>query len=212
MAQSRETLLRKKREYAARIYAERRELIKERNRQSRKRTIDADPDEWRKRAKAYNEAYQFRHPERRAGTIKRYYEKNRDACNRRVVLCARKRKESDYNYRLAVKLQTRLALKLRAVRPPTEYTAEIIRWFEWLRARGYPDWRADGIEVDHVVPVSRFNIQAHGAEAAINCWRNLFPVSRSFNRNKRAKILPAYIRKVRALAEEYIYERQNAVA
>jgi metal-responsive CopG/Arc/MetJ family transcriptional regulator len=77
MKQSRETLLRKKREYAARVYAERSEFINEMNRQSRQRAKEANPDKWRERTRAYNAAYHARHPEKRKATVKRYYEKNR---------------------------------------------------------------------------------------------------------------------------------------
>ena len=204
--------MRKKREYAARVYAERSEFINEMNRQSRQRAKEANPDKWRERTRAYNAAYHARHPEKRKATVKRYYEKNRHACNQRVIQRARDRKATDEHYRIGVKLQTRLALKIRAARASVECTSEIIRWFDWLRTRGFSDWRAGGVEIDHVVPVSRFNVKARGAEAAINNWRNLFPVTREFNRAKKAKIMPDYIRQVRALADEYTYERQNAVA
>jgi len=90
--------------------------------------------------------------------------------------------------------------------PTTEESEQIHRWFEWLRANGHADWRAAGVEIDHVIPVSRFNVEAHGAGRAINHWRNLFPLSKDENREKRAKIIPAYIRKVWRLADQFANE------
>jgi hypothetical protein len=208
MPQSREESLRKKRAYAKRVYETDRKKVLAANRASRERAKAEDPAAYANRARNYNASYQARHPGRRSRTTKTYYWANRDACNRRAVSAHRKRKKSDPVFALTVTMRNRFVGVLQSAkcRPTTGEAKEIHRWFEWLRECGHGDWRAEGMEIDHVIPVSRFNKTAPGAAKAINNWRNLFPIPRDENRQKRARILPDYIRKVWRLADEFLQQ------
>lgn len=80
----------------------------------------------------------------------------------------------------------------------------ILVWFEWLKAKGYADWTADGIHIDHVIPVSAFKIEKDDAMEACNSWKNLFPLNASANMSKGDKIIPNYYRMVRGYVHEFL--------
>jgi 5-methylcytosine-specific restriction endonuclease McrA len=65
------------------------------------------------------------------------------------------------------------------------------------------------MEVDHVVPMARWNLQYPQAQEAVNGWQNLFPLPMHENRVKNKRILPEYIRRVWRLREEYLNERRR---
>jgi hypothetical protein len=83
---------------------------------------------------------------------------------------------------------------------------QILKWFEWLREKKIVDWTEAGIDVDHVLPISAFNLNDETVMKHINKWWNLFPMSAFENRSKGAKICSETFKKVRRLAFEYIYE------
>jgi hypothetical protein len=85
-------------------------------------------------------------------------------------------------------------------------SVEILNWFEWLREKKIVDWTEAGIDVDHVLPISAFNLKDETVMKHVNKWWNLFPMSAFENRSKGAKICPKTFKKVRRLASEYIYE------
>jgi hypothetical protein len=83
---------------------------------------------------------------------------------------------------------------------------QILNWFEWLREKQIVDWTQKGIDIDHVLPISAFNLHDETVMKHINKWWNLFPMSAFENRSKGAKICSETFKKVRRLASEYIYE------
>jgi hypothetical protein len=82
----------------------------------------------------------------------------------------------------------------------------ILNWFEWLKFKGVVDWTQPGIDVDHVIPISAFNLTDEGVMRYANKWWNLLPMMAFNNRSKGAKICRATYQKARKLVAEYIYE------
>jgi hypothetical protein len=82
----------------------------------------------------------------------------------------------------------------------------ILDWFEWLKFKGVVDWTQPGIDVDHVIPISAFNLNNEGVMRYANKWWNLLPMVAFENRSKGAKICRVTYQKARKLAAEYIYE------
>jgi hypothetical protein len=117
-------------------------------------------------------------------------------------------------YRLRCGLSTKLWVrlnecKLKKAQGVKYRESEAFEWLEWLREKGHGDWTANGTEVDHVVPMARWNLQSSQAQEAVNGWQNLFPVPMNENRVKSKRILPEYIRRVWRLREEYLNERRG---
>lgn len=204
----------KKRERAARDYAKHRGRILAQNAKARQAAKLRDPEGFAMTRKVYAARYVQRHPDRRKNSVEAYYRENRSACTARCVAAIRKRKLSDPIFCIRVTIRNRLVGLLQSAKctPTNQEAAQIFRWFEWLREQGCANWREKGVEVDHVIPVSKFNVSASGAAAAINSWRNLFPLPKQENRDKKDKILPGYIRKVWRLADQFTNEQPPRLA
>lgn len=157
---------------------------------------------------------------------KEWLEKNREKkskSNRAWVVSNRKkyneyartwRKNSYQNnvqHRLNVILRTRLSRILKKndcdFKESEIDVSDTIRWFKWLSDNGHtPVWPSDGVHIDHVIPISRFDLTRQGAADAVNNWRNLFPLTSFENYRKSDKIDPAYIRRVWHLANSFAVE------
>lgn len=85
--------------------------------------------------------------------------------------------------------------------------AAVLEWFEWLRAKGVADWTADGVEIDHVLPVLSFDVSCPMQAYAANHWTNLFPLHWRENLTKHARIDAAHINRQRALVADFIRDR-----
>lgn len=162
--------------------------------------------------RAYNIRYIERHPGRRRKSVAAYRKKNLAVCNQRTIDNRRKRFNSDPEFRMRCRLSIRVVSALKAIGKRKSgrlsyKTDGIVKWFEWLRRKRYADWTVPGIQFDHVIPISRWNIGSFGAQNAVNYWRNLFPLSRHENSVKSDRIDRAYIRKVWKLADAYLNER-----
>ena len=82
----------------------------------------------------------------------------------------------------------------------------ILDWFEWLRVNGIVDWTKPGIDIDHVIPISAFDLTKPNIMKSINQWWNLLPMDATQNRSKGARIDRETYVKARSLAFQYIYE------
>ena len=112
--------------------------------------------------------------------------------------------------KVATRIRARIWALIKSKSLTTKRTyvdsVEILNWFEWLREKKIVDWTEAGIDVDHVLPISAFNLNDETVMKHINKWWNLFPMSAFENRSKGAKICSETFKKVRRLASEYIYE------
>lgn len=166
----------------------------------------------RDRASANRELYNARQRERRArrreefnANQRKYRAENRDQFNARRY----ERKVTDPQFRLSeslrVRLHTALNGKKRTKGSSQIDTPTILAWFAWLAKNGHaPAWPADDIHIDHVIPCAAWDLTRPGAIAAVNHWRNLFPMTKSANQSKSDRIDPHFIRKVWALADEFM--------
>lgn len=203
---------RERRKHEARAYyAKNAERVSAINRESREKAKAADPAGFAERRKRHQETYLKRHQEARRETIRAYYAKNRAACVRRCVACQAERRANDPEFKLKTHLRNRLMQVLAAAKydPTTKEARDVLAWFSWLKDRGVADWSAPGMTIDHVVPISRFNLRNPEAVIVANRWQNLFPLSKSDNSRKHKKLVPDYIRQVRQLAEQFTDERRS---
>lgn len=82
----------------------------------------------------------------------------------------------------------------------------ILDWFEWLRINGIVDWTKPNIDIDHVIPISAFNLTKPNIMKPINQWWNLLPMDASQNRSKGNRIDRESYVKARALVFQYVNE------
>jgi len=82
----------------------------------------------------------------------------------------------------------------------------ILDWFEWLRVNGIVDWTKPGIDIDHVIPISAFDLTKPNIMKPINQWWNLLPMDATQNRSKGCRIDRETYVKARSLAFQYIHE------
>jgi hypothetical protein len=194
-------------------HAENRERVNQANREARERRKTEDPDAWSAKVKEYNKKYQSKNPKARTDSVRKYREANRQVCIRRTIKCIKTRRAVDLVFDLKLKIASSLSRRIAKAKgfsgkTKTDIT-EIVAWFEWLRVNGHADWTASGIHIDHVVPLSRWNLKSKGAPIEANKWRNLYPMTASDNLQKSAKIVPNQIRRVWRLADEYLNQRKR---
>lgn len=200
---------RKRRREKARLeYAKDAQRVLERNRRSIAKRKLADPEGFKSRQESYKAKWLANNPDKRRSSVRSYYQKNREACCRRSAAWARLRRKTDPMFCIKSSLRNRLHSLLTEARttPKDSEACEIYVWFEWLRLRGIANWRAPRMTIDHVIPISRFNLQNPDAIKAANNWRNLFPLERSENSAKGARIRPNDIRRNWSLANEFLNE------
>lgn len=203
---------RERRKIEARVYyAKNAERLGAINRASREKAKAEDPAGFAERRKRYQETYLKRHQDARRETIRAYYAKNRDACVRRCSAWQMHKRATDPEFKLKTHLRNRLVQVLASAKydPTTQEARDVLAWFSWLKERGVADWSEPGMTIDHVVPISRFNLRNPEAVVVANRWQNLFPLSKSENSRKHKKLVPDYIRRVRQLAEEFSDERRS---
>lgn len=198
----------RRREKARAEYAKNAQAILERNRRSLEKRRLADPDGFKEKQRAYKAKWLAANPEKRRSSVRSYYAKNRRACCLRCAAWAKLRRANDPMFRIKTSLRNRLhSLLTEARTTPEEAEArQIFLWFEWLRMQGIANWRAKGMSIDHVIPISKFNLQNADAIKAANNWRNLFPLSRSENSSKGNRIRPKDIRRNWALGNQFLNE------
>ena len=119
--------------------------------------------------------------------------------------------------KVANKIRGRIHVLVRSEALKTKRTyvdsIAILNWFEWLREKQVVDWTQEGIDIDHVIPISAFNVKDEGIMRHVNKWWNLLPMTQFQNRSKGAKICQETFRKARCLAFQYINEtRANTSA
>jgi len=201
-----------------------------------------DP-KFKERHRVYSKAYTLRNPEKRRGSVKKYYDANSSKCCAASVKSMKKvraangdavrLKQKQYFKKNATKWkayfrsytrgfrktkQGKVASKIRGriwaliksngITTKRTYVDSfgILKWFEWLKSKGVVDWTQPGIDVDHVIPISAFNLSDEGVMRYANRWWNLLPMVAFENRSKGAKICRATYQRARKLAAEYIYE------
>jgi hypothetical protein len=198
----------RRREKARMEYAKNPKQVLERNRRSLARRKLADPEGLKAKRRAYNAKWLAANPDKRRSSVRSYYAKNRRACCLRSAAWAKLRRSDDPMFRIKTSLRNRLHSLLTEARttPEDAEARQIFLWFEWLRMRGVADWRAKGMSIDHVIPISKFNLQNADAIKAANNWRNLFPLLRSENSSKGNRIRPEDIRRNWALGNQFLNE------
>lgn len=198
----------RRREKARAEYAKNAQAILERNRRSLEKRRLADPEGLKEKQRAYKAKWLAANPDKRRSSVRSYYAKNRRACSLRCAAWAKLRRANDPMFRIKTSLRNRLhSLLTEARTTPEEAEAQqIFLWFEWLRIQGIANWRAKGMSIDHVIPISKFNLQNVDAIKAANNWRNLFPLSRSENSSKGNRIRREDIRRNWALGNQFLNE------
>jgi len=243
MPQSREELLRKKREYERKRRVENGDALRLAAVASVARAKERlGEDGYAARHRAYCLAYVKRNPDARRASYLKYQNNNRqktrlaslisqkkfrqrspEICSARFAAWAEK--NPDYfakwaarqrlenpSFVITSRLRGRLYAELRKgrhARGANVYrrdTQLVLDWFEWLKARGVVDWTDDGIHIDHVLPVSSFDMMNPLDVYAVNHWTNLLPMASAENSKKHASTDSRYQDRQRELVSEYLRE------
>jgi hypothetical protein len=81
-------------------------------------------------------------------------------------------------------------------------------YYEWLIYSNPKFTLKTGWHIDHVIPVSHFNIESHDEQLIMFNWRNTMPLIASENLSKNNKILPEQI-KAHIKTLEQFHEEKN---
>lgn len=126
----------------------------------------------------------------------------------------RERYANDYGFRIRILTKSRLCQYISKTKSTEKYIGtkyeNVARWIEYNFTNGMT-WKNHGTvwDVDHVIPVCKWDLKDDSQIDACFNWKNLSPYPSAINRNqKREKINPEQVESHLRRLQEYFIENE----
>lgn len=165
--------------------------------------IRAKIDQWvqdnKDKVRASNKKWRDRHKDKLKADKQEWRNKNRDRCRKYQVERSKQKKATDINYRLVLRIRERTRRALNGKQKPGSlvkaFGCSVIELKTYLESKFLPgmtweNWATDGWHIDHIVPLSSFDLTDPEQFKKACHYTNLQPLWAEDNLRKGAKIQP----------------------
>jgi hypothetical protein len=152
-------------------------MTKEKKQEYRKQWGIANPDKVEK----YSKSFKLRNPDYH----KNWWRNNYDRIKQKRSIRYTQRKNTDPQFMMARNLRSRLRHAINgkykagsAVKDLGRSISDFIKYIEskFLMGMTWYNWRKDGWHLDHIIPLSKFNLQDRQQFLIANHYTNLHPM------------------------------------
>ena len=141
--------------------------------------------------KLYHREYKQRNKEKIKENNKKYYQQNREKINKKNRIYEKERLKNDVNFRLIRNTRVRIYNALNG-NSKSKSSREILginieTYKKWIEFQMTPDMNWTNIHIDHVKPISSFNVVNEDEFLEAFNWKNTQPLLKEDNLRKGIK-------------------------